>query len=107
MDNQRLMIWGLFGVLAWITYQTWVSDFAPKPVAVEPGQTETLSAPAEETELPALAAPAAGELDAPALAEEAAAEQPDAAPTVKTVTVTTDVYSTRSPRTGPTNLLNC
>ena len=92
MDNQRLMIWGLFGVLAWITYQTWVSDFAPKPVAVEPGQTETLSAPAEETELPALAAPAAGELDAPALAEEAAAEQPDAAPTVKTVTVTTDVY---------------
>ena len=26
MDNQRLMIWGFFGLMVWFTYQAWVRD---------------------------------------------------------------------------------
>ncbi|MBT8091286.1 MAG: membrane protein insertase YidC [Gammaproteobacteria bacterium] len=46
MDNQRLLIWAFFGLMAWITYQTWVQDYGPKPTprvaeqtpqTVEPG----------------------------------------------------------------------
>ncbi len=39
MDNQRLLIWALFGLMAWFTYQAWQQDYGPKP---------TLPAPAEE-----------------------------------------------------------
>jgi len=31
MDNQRLLIWAFFAMMAWITYQTWVQDYAPRP----------------------------------------------------------------------------
>ena len=94
MDNQRLMIWGLFGFLAWITYQTWVGDYAPKPAAVQSQQVETLSAPDENGDLPALSAPEAGDLDAPApIDDEAALALPEAAPSAKVVRVNTDVLS--------------
>ncbi len=33
MDNQRLLIWGFFGVTAWMTYQAWLNDYAPAPAA--------------------------------------------------------------------------
>ena len=29
MDNQRLLIWSFFGLLCWLTYQTWLQDYAP------------------------------------------------------------------------------
>jgi len=29
MDNQRLVIWAIFGLLAWMTYQAWQRDYAP------------------------------------------------------------------------------
>ncbi len=32
MDNQRLLIWSFFGLLCWLTYQTWLQDHAPSPV---------------------------------------------------------------------------
>ena len=31
MDNQRLLIWSFFGLLCWLTYQTWLQDYAPQP----------------------------------------------------------------------------
>ncbi|MDH4127049.1 MAG: membrane protein insertase YidC, partial [Gammaproteobacteria bacterium] len=31
MDNQRLVIWAVFGLLAWMTYQAWQQDYAPVP----------------------------------------------------------------------------
>lgn len=31
MDNQRLLFWAIFGVLAWMTYQAWMQDYAPPP----------------------------------------------------------------------------
>ena len=33
MDNQRLLIWAAFGFTAWLTYQAWLNDYAPQPVA--------------------------------------------------------------------------
>ncbi len=46
MDNQRLVIWAVFGVLAWMTYQAWMQDYgaARQPVAIEAG------APADDTQ---------------------------------------------------------
>jgi len=94
MDNQRLLIWGLFGFLAWITYQTWVQDHAPKPVA-QP--TQAIEQPALTTtvdgdDLPELSAPSEGALDAPAPAiDEAPLEKTSAASSAPIVRVQTDV----------------
>ncbi len=68
MDNQRLIFWAIFGVLAWMTYQAWVQDYAPAPTqtpteVVTPGEqldtslpalTDTAAAPAVPGELPSL-----------------------------------------------------
>ncbi len=68
MDNQRLIFWAIFGVLAWMTYQAWVQDYAPAPTqtpteVVTPGEqldtslpalTETAAATAVPGELPSL-----------------------------------------------------
>jgi len=55
MDNQRLLVWAAFGLLAWFTYQQWVMDNAP--TATEPGKPvseEALSPVTDDDELPAL-----------------------------------------------------
>ena len=62
MDNQRLLIWGLFGFLAWITYQTWVQEYAPKPdvQATQAVEQPELALPADGDDLPQLSAPGDG-----------------------------------------------
>ncbi len=93
MDNQRLMIWGLFGFLAWITYQTWVGDNAPAPVAVGAQQVEALSTPDDSDDLPVLSPTDSADLDAPTpLDDEAAPTLPDAVQNAKFVRVNTDVF---------------
>ena len=47
MDNQRLLIWAFFGLMAWITYQTWMQDYGPKPAPVEAEPAEQMSQPGE------------------------------------------------------------
>jgi YidC/Oxa1 family membrane protein insertase len=74
MDNQRLLIWAFFGLMAWMTYQTWQQDYAPKPAPVAEQQSQQspgLTAPdaGEEGELPELGEPTA----APTLADDAGA----------------------------------
>jgi len=81
MDNQRLLIWGLFGFLAWITYQTWVQDYAPAPAA-QPTQAveqSALTGPADADDLPELSAPSDGALDAPAPMNDTAVPEMTAA----------------------------
>ena len=93
MDNQRLLIWAIFAFLAWITYQTWVQEYGPKPaapVAEQPG--EVVSAPgitAADDELPAIADVAQADAlpSSPGVAEDPATKT--GAPTI---TVSTDVF---------------
>ena len=92
MDNQRLLIWALFAFLAWITYQTWVQDYAPKPqlpAAEQPA--EVLGAPdavAIDEDLPAISD--SGAPDALPSTPDIAGE-PVTASKAPTITVSTDV----------------
>ena len=46
MNNQRLLVWAAFGLLAFMTYQTWLQDYGAKPQ----GPAQTTSAPASPLE---------------------------------------------------------
>jgi YidC/Oxa1 family membrane protein insertase len=65
MDNQRLLIWAFFAMLAWMTYQAWQQDYGPQPTEV---------APAGES------APTTLEQDAISLPEISETGAPDAVP---------------------------
>jgi YidC/Oxa1 family membrane protein insertase len=93
MDNQRLLIWASFGLLLWMTYQAWMEDYGPEPIAIEQPATEAeISVPAEDLGAPPMAPEAA---EAPAMTDEAPALDADettaAAPAAATVRVLTDV----------------
>jgi len=45
MDNQRLLIWATFGMLAWLTYQAWQADYAQPPALETQAPTEEPTAP--------------------------------------------------------------
>ena len=45
MDTQRLLVWAAFGLLAFMTYQAWLQDYAP----VQPAEVATDSAEAPLT----------------------------------------------------------
>jgi len=89
MDNQRLLVWAAFGLMAWFTYQTWMRDHAPVPV---PPSTPVVGeaagpAPTEDLSLPALEEP-----PAPAVEPDLGAPQLEVARTVGDVIhVTTDI----------------
>ena len=71
MDNQRLLVWAFFGMMAWLTYQAWMQDYAPKPVTA-PAATETPTIePATDIDLPEL--------------DDRAIEAPDVMPSVDAV----------------------
>src|SRR5210317_533438 len=106
MDNQRLFIWAFFVMMGWITYQTWVQDYAPKPVQpVAEQATDAMSVPAANEggdDMPTIS-------DAPAaVSEEAlpvAPGGPQPAATVSgasTISVTTDVFNIQISTQGGT-----
>jgi YidC/Oxa1 family membrane protein insertase len=46
MENQRLLIWATFGMLLWMTYQAWVTDYARtsiEPIQATPEQTDVVN----------------------------------------------------------------
>jgi len=93
MDNQRLLIWAIFAFLAWITYQTWVQEYGPKPVTPVAEQAgEVVSAPgitAADDELPAIVD--VTQPDALPGSPDIAAE-PVANSSAPIITVSTDVF---------------
>ena len=98
MDNQRLLIWAFFGVMAWMTYQAWMQDYGPKPVVVSPTDVEAPDAPPIEESAPdvdGLPQLASEEEDLPATAGPAAEPlAPDSAPSEASIIhVTTDVFT--------------
>jgi len=93
MDNQRLLIWAFFGLMAWMTYQTWVQDYGPKPGPVVAEQTEPLPEtdalePGADDDLPEIGDPSASSSLAPAAAADQAAVAEAIVPSIR---VTTDV----------------
>jgi len=89
MDNQRLLIWAFFGVLAWMTYQAWVQDYGPQPDAPVPVAEEPEIEPPDGG-LPELTDTS---IDAPAVAPTIQEEAPAAiTSTTPTIAVTTDVF---------------
>ncbi len=80
MENQRLLIWATFGMLLWMTYQAWVSDYGPSSAGQDQtnaGQVEP--ATANDGGIPALSQ---DETDAPVIGIEDAAPAIDTGPQV-------------------------
>ena len=48
MDNQRLIIWGFFAIMAYLTWQTWMQDYGPRP---QPAETDAGTLPAPVADL--------------------------------------------------------
>ncbi len=94
MDNQRLLIWAFFGLMAWMTYQTWVQDYGPKPAPVvtdqagEPGAPPPTTLEPLEDDLPEISEP-----DASSTLPTAAAPASPLAPAAPGIRVTTDVFA--------------
>jgi YidC/Oxa1 family membrane protein insertase len=95
MDNQRLLIWAFLVMMGWITYQTWVQDYAPRPAQpVAEQAVDNVNVPAVNEggdDLPQISdVPPTGGAEAlpttPGVAEEPATK-----PTAPTVRVRTDV----------------
>jgi len=93
MDNQRLIIWGFFAVMAYLTWQTWMQTYGPRPVAPEE-TTTAIELPAEAPEaLPGLPSV---DSELPAVASDTAApvaaSSGEATGQGEVVVVTTDVF---------------
>lgn len=101
MDNQRLLIWSLFGVMLFLTWQAWIEDYA---TPARPAETPAAQEPADNTAAPdRLAPPAARSTDA--VAPPVARSAPDlpavgAAEDAGSIEVRTDVLDIRISRRG-------
>ena len=108
MENQRLLIWATFGMLLWLTYQSWTQDYGPQPAdVVQPSADESLLPPTDAESLPALPQTTTDStLDAPQIAEQAPAAQAatEDAPTddSKIIHVVTDVIDVEINTRGAT-----
>ncbi len=103
MDNQRLLVWAAFGVLLWLTYQTWMQDYGPAPVPVtQPADVEQPTAtPAEEQlVLPELGDTVAEPDEADAALPGTATADADGAAAI--ITVRTDVLQLQISTRGGT-----
>ncbi len=102
MDNQRLLIWATFALLAWMTYTAWMTDYGPKPEPAQPAATEAAPEAIDtETGLPELEVTDTGVPPAPG---QPAAEAPAsvAASTGPVINVRTDVLELQISTTGGT-----
>ncbi len=104
MDNQRLLIWATFGMLAWLTYQAWQADYATTPAVESRAATEEITALSGGVDsLPTLPDAAADSVQpaqqTPSLDVEL---QPTPQADTRVVRVTTDVLEVEINTTGAT-----
>jgi len=108
MENQRLLVWATFGMLLWLTYQSWMQDYGPQPADVaQPSADESLQPPTDAESLPALSQSTTdATLDAPQIAEQAPTTQPAAEDAAtddsKIIRVVTDVMDVEINTRGAT-----
>ncbi len=94
MDNQRLLIWAVFGMLAWVTWQQWTKDFGPEPAQAPVATEEPQANDPADIDLPELGETAVDGQDAmpdvmPSVDGQPAPVTDEAAPAVS---VSTDVF---------------
>ena len=87
MDNQRLLIWALFGLMAWFTYQAWRQDYGPQRQPPVPADATPQPIPDTDA-LPQLTDDALDAASAPAMDDTPAVAADVGGPTIR---VTTDV----------------
>jgi YidC/Oxa1 family membrane protein insertase len=77
MENQRLLVWATFGMLLWLTYQSWTQDYGPQQTtAPQSTADDSLQPPTDADSLPSLPATTADSpVDAPQIEEQPAAQQ--------------------------------
>jgi len=98
MDNQRLLIWAFFVLMAWFTYQTWMQDYGPRPAAPAAQQAapaaDTPAVTASTDDLPEITDTAisqnAGSMPVVPGEQSSQSTAPDAAPVIE---VRTDVLN--------------
>ena len=102
MDNQRLLVWGAFALLAFMTWQTWQQDYGAKPTANNPQTTARPTPP--ETAQPASPLPQLPDTSDPVPSIEEPRTQPVPGSTTDTagtlITVSTDVFDIEISTTG-------
>ncbi len=100
MDNQRIILWGLFATLAFITWTEWQRQTQPEPVIVPAAEVTAPAAPGAALPIDSLPAPTADKV----AGGDPLPAQPEAAkpvPTVANIVVQTDVLRVEiSPRGG-------
>jgi len=107
MDNQRFLVWAVFGLMLWFTYQAWVEDYAPRP-APEPTQpvaaTDQAAPEPGASELPAFDPAARDASDLPPVQVPSGTDaEADVTPaTGDIVTVRTDVLDLEISTRGAT-----
>jgi len=104
MDNQRLLVWATFGMLAWLTYQAWQADYAVAPAPEKQSVAEQVAGPSGGVDaLPSLPAASSG---SPQAAQQTPSLDVERATTPQTdtriVRVTTDVLKVEINTTGAT-----
>ena len=96
MDNQRLLVWAAFGLLAFMTYQAWLQDYGPAPVIEEfANQADAPPAVTDSEALPGLPTNDAGMPALPAETPLASEPSLDTATAVsgEIIRVSTDVFA--------------
>lgn len=83
MDNQRLLVWATFIMMAWFTYQAWVADYGQQPTSSPSTESgETFSPAGDESSLPDLPAAVPEDsgtsIDAPQISDSATVDQSEA-----------------------------
>ena len=92
MDNQRLLIWAVFLMLCWVTWQAWLTDYAPAPVATPPASVEQEVLPPTDVDLPELGETAIDTPDVmPSVDGTSEPEVNQSAPVVRVVTDVFDI----------------
>lgn len=93
MENQRLFIWALFGLMAFMTWTTWQQDYAPRPEPADPSSQQAAERLPPDDSLSA-DLPDVGDVPTVDTADGAAAPRPAdsvAEPAETRVRVVTDV----------------
>jgi YidC/Oxa1 family membrane protein insertase len=90
MDNQRLLIWALFAMMLWFTYQAWQRDYGPLPETAPAVSQETPALPESD----ALGLPEVSEAEGgvPVLSTAPDEASTEVAPAAASIRVVTDVH---------------